>query len=212
MKKPKRGQPQTPNIVQERDEFQTPNYAVDLLLPFIPKQVKTIWECAAGDGRIVRRLEKAGYKVLATDINENKKRGIGYGNFLGDIDNVHVNLIITNPPYSLKLKFYERCMQLNIAWALLIPADYSGWIIDAVRNFGCEKIIPTRRVSFLTPNMLLNINRGENAGYKNLDSVPPSVIKKYTSSQFHSMWLTWGLSMGRTETFVDLSLEMMLRF
>ena len=72
MKKPKRGQPQTPEVRQDRDFFQSPNYAVDLLIPFIPKKVKTIWECAAGDGRIVRRLEAARYKVPATDIIENE--------------------------------------------------------------------------------------------------------------------------------------------
>lgn len=207
MRKPKKGQSQTPNIVQERDQFQTPNYAVDLLFPFLNrKQPKVIWECAAGSGRIVRRLELAGYKVLATDIVENKRRGIGYGNFLSDIRNIYVDAIVTNPPYSLKKKFYLRCMELDVAWALLIPADYSAWIIDIVRN-GAEKIIPTRRIDYITPNVLDRIKAKTGRQYKRVDDVPSSVLAKFSTSQFHSMWLTWGLGIGRSETFVELSLD-----
>ena len=29
------------------DELYTPNEAVEMILPYIPKEVKTIWECTA---------------------------------------------------------------------------------------------------------------------------------------------------------------------
>lgn len=184
--KPKRQQSETPYIPQGRDAFQTPNYAVDILIPFLPSKIKCVWECAAGHGKIVRRLRHHGYKVNSTDIQHDPIWIDRIHNFLdgGMVDSF--DAIITNPPFSIKEKFYKRCALYNLPFALLIPADYSGWIIQAVDKDGCEKIIPTRRVDYITPT-------GRNG--------------KNSSSPFHSMWLTWGFGLGKSETFVELTNE-----
>lgn len=187
----KQTQPQTPNEVQGRDLFQTPNYAVDLLIPIIPKNIKHIWECATGERRLQFRLEHFGYKVLGTDIRNTDNTDTPF-NFLSNISYFPKDYdlsdwcVITNPPFSLKEKFFRKCLEYNTPFALLIPADYSGWIIEAITKYGCEKIIPTRRIDYITP--------------KNLQG-------KESHSQFHSMWLTKGFNLGRTETFVELSNE-----
>lgn len=186
MIKPKRGQPQTPDEPQGRDLFETPAYAVDLLVPFIPKHIATVWECAAGSGRITRRLEYHKFQVISSDI-----RGIEPFNFLTSVGefyefNYEETAIITNPPFSLKRQFFERCISLSVPFALLLPADYSLWTIDAVRDYKCEKIVPSRRIDYITPN-------GKSG--------------KASTAQFHSMWLTQGFSIGKSETFVELSLQ-----
>lgn len=184
----------TPNEVQGRDLFQTPNYAVDLLIPFIPKEVKVIWECACGEGKITSVLENNGFKVMSTDLA--KKENYMPDFFINFIEKQKLDIsyfepklevIITNPPFSLKKQFYERCLEYNIPFALLIPADYSGWIIKATQN-GAEKIIPTRRIDYITPTGL--------SGETN------------HTANFHSMWLTKGFNLGRTETFVELTNKM----
>ena len=178
--KPKTNQPETPKEVQGRDTFQTPNYATELLIPFIPKDTKFIWEPACGDFKISTVLCHHGYEVITTDLK--------YGDdFLQSYQlPIAVKAIITNPPYSLKQKFYQKCRQYKIPFALLIPADYYGWIIQALMD-GCEKIIPTRRIDYITPN-------GKDG--------------KNSTSQFHTMWLTWGFNLGKSETFVELTKEM----
>lgn len=183
--KPKRNQPETPNEVQGRDFFQTPNYAVDLLVPFIPSNVKRVWECAAGDRKITNRLIYYGYDTYSTDLKD--KVSV---NFLTwDLKDQYTwcDGIITNPPFSLRRKFYERCLEYGVSFALLIPADYSGWIIKAIQD-GAEKIIPTRRIDYITPTGLSGAS-----GH---------------TSYYHSMWLTRGFNLGRTETFVELTKEM----
>jgi hypothetical protein len=232
--KPQLPQPQTPGTVQERDNFQTPRYATDLLVPFIPTYVRHIWEPACGDYRMVNALEDYGYHTAASDLK--------YGwDFLNSGNpGWAVECIITNPPYSLKQKFYKKCMEWGVPFALLIPADYNGWIIDAIRKDGCEKIIPTRRINSITPNMAELVWKGQmlahlkvnGAGsykrfkdipdgvlkqhrdcvkkYPDIDSISAELIAKYSSAQFHSMWLTHGFNLGRTETFVDLSKEDLL--
>lgn len=178
-RKPKTNQPQTPNEIQGRDFFQTPNYAVDLLVPFIPNEVRTIWEPACGDGKIVKRLEYFGYDVVSTDI----KWGT---NFLTATS--REDAIITNPPFSIKIKFFKRCMELGLPFALLVPADYAIWNIEACWKLGLEKIIPTRRIDYITPTGLSGAS-----GH---------------TSYYHSMWLTKGFNLGKTETFVELTKKM----
>jgi hypothetical protein len=195
--KNKMNSPQTPEKNQTRDNFSTPNYATDLIIPYIPKFVKAIWEPAAGNGKIVQRLEAADYPVWATDIRHSTNEfNIDYVdeifNFLTE---EYLGLpqeykdqmaIITNPPFSLKKEFYNKCVEYGIPFALLIPADYSGWIIKSIQD-GAEKIIPTRRVDYITPTGL-------------------SGASGHTSN-FHSMWLTKGFTLGKSETFVELSLK-----
>lgn len=176
-----------------RDLFQTPNYATELLLPYIPFGHRIIWECAAGSGKIANVLIREGYDVVQTDLIESKN--VQIHNFLtaktvpSQLIPWHPNdfVIITNPPFSLKKQFYDQCIHLDIPFALLLPTDYCGWIITALQK-GAEKIIPTRRIDYITPSGLSGATGN--------------------SANFHSMWLTKGFGLGETETFVELTQEM----
>lgn len=180
----------TPEIPQGRDTFETPNYAVDLLVPFIPTQIRRIWEPACGGGKITKRLQYHGYDVYSTDIRPGEivNELVEFTSELPKGDGVflpYLSPIITNPPYSIKELFIERAFSLGVPFAFLINADYSGLQISWIQR-GCEKIIPNRRIDFITPS-------GRSG--------------KTSASQFHSMWLTYGFGLGRTETFVDLPLK-----
>lgn len=173
-----------------RDLFQTPNYATDILARYIPAGITTIWECAQGQGKISNRLSQHGYKVYGTDIQTGFNFLYDYPKFLIDMDNTEWSktMIVTNPPFSLKRQFFNRCLYWRIPFALLIPADYCLWTIDAVRIHGCQKIIPTRRIDYITPSGLSG--------------------KTGNTSNFHSLWLTRDLGIKATEIFVELTNEM----
>lgn len=237
-RKPKTPQKENLNEVDGRDTFQTPNYATEIIIPFLGRvvNINTIWECAAGLGKIAKRLREDGFDVLETDLAY-KELGL---NFLTDTPDFGFDAIVTNPPFSLKRKFYERCRQYDVPFALLIPADYSGWIIDAVDKDGAEKVIPRRRIDYITPNTLNRIHEGEAWNcygiktctmkqfkeshtiyewqrildaypefiFESIYKAPPRLLRKYSSSYYHSMWLTWGLGIGKSETFVELTNKM----
>lgn len=173
---------------QGRDLFQTPAYASKLLIPFIPQDKKVVWECACGQGKITKVLTENKYDVLSTDLAFGEEYNFLTTNF--PMDEVYKKnaVIITNPPFSLKRKFYDRCRFHGVPFALLIPADYSGWVIDALWKDGAEKIIPSRRIDYITPSGLSGATGN--------------------TSNFHSLWLTWGFGLGKTETFVELTNEM----
>lgn len=109
-----------PKADNTRDDWQTPYYAVEPLVKYIPKHVKCIWEPCAGEMMMVSFLEHNGYNVIATDIKT------GY-NFLSlDILPVGVDCIITNPPYSIKDDVIRKCISFGLPWALLLPLTSLG--------------------------------------------------------------------------------------
>ena len=88
------------------DELYTLKEAVACILPFIPKNVKTIWECTAIDqSEITKVLRENGYKVVTSHINN----GLDFFDF----EPKEYDMIITNPPYSLKDAFLQRAFELN---------------------------------------------------------------------------------------------------
>lgn len=241
-RKPKNPQKQNLTEVDGRDTFQTPNYATDIIVPFLQSAASVrpffrIWECAAGLGKMVRRLESYGFDVFGTDLQHNPPI-----NFISDPAPTHFDCIVTNTPFSLKQKFFMKCLEYNRPFALLVPAEYAIWVIDTVHEYGCEKVIPRRRIDYITPNILWRIHEGEiwelskesysefeklsdfkeqcpelwkkeldmHPGYCLWDSIydaPAKLLRKYSSSYYHSMWLTRGFNIGRTETFVELTNE-----
>ena len=51
------------------DELYTPEEAVEMILKYIPNEVKTIWECTAiKESKIVKVLKDAGYNVITSHI------------------------------------------------------------------------------------------------------------------------------------------------
>lgn len=172
--KPKKPQPKNTNAAQVRDLFQTPDYATDLIVPYISG---TIWECAAGMGFISKRLFNHGFDVISSDIQTGQ-------NFFTYQPGRDFDMIVTNPPYSLKEEFYKRCMSFGKPFALLVPADLNQWNLRATLR-GAQWLIPTRRIDYITPN-----------GKSGKDS----------SAQFHSGWFTYGLNLPDRITIVELEL------
>ncbi len=124
------------------DNFQTPKEALNILIPYINKEY-LIWEAAWGKGNLYRFLKEEGYKVIGSD-----KELDFLTNYL------ECDCIITNPPYSIKDKFLERCYQINKPFALLMPltaleGKKRGGLY---RKYGIELIIPNKRINFETPS------------------------------------------------------------
>lgn len=177
MNKPKKNQKETPNTLQERDFFQTPFYATDLIIPFLPNGI--IWECAAGNGYIRKRLADFNRVVEFTDLRYEPSF-----NYLSDVPLFDFDLIVTNPPFSLKKRFFDKCIEYKKPFALLIPVDFCGWILRGMMDYNLQWIIPTRRIDFITPTG----KEGKNS-----------------TAQYHSGWLTYGFELKKDITVVELT-------
>jgi hypothetical protein len=128
------------------DEYYTPAAAVELILPFIPKSVKTIWECTAvKESQIVEVLRHNGYNVIPTHINE------GFDYFRYEPEDY--DIIITNPPYSCKDQFLQRAFNLGKPFMFLLP-------ITTLEGFKRNKMFRDNRIQLIIPDRRFSFNSG----------------------------------------------------
>lgn len=151
------------------NDFQTPPEALTPLLPFINRKWK-IWEPAAGRGNLVVALSQRGYKVFGTDIKYRPSDEHRLDFLIGQ-PKWKWDMLLTNPPYSLKQQFLERCYELGKPFALLLPLTTfeTEKRQKLFRQHGLEVIFLDKRINFQTPS-------GRGSG-----------------SWFATAWFTWGL-------------------
>lgn len=168
-----RSKKQPPMKQGSPDDFQTPKEALLPLIPFLNKNW-TIWECANGKGNLSKGLIEKGFDVVSTDI-------------LYDFDFLtqkaeQFDCIISNPPFSLKQEFLERCYELKKPFALLLPLTTfeTAKRQKLFKQYGLQVIFFNKRINFITPS-------GKGSG-----------------SWFASAWFTWGLNLPKDLNFVEL--------
>ena len=113
MKRDTRPQPKVDN------EIYTPDYATDMIVPYIPKGVNTIWECCYGKGNMAYRLEHHEYQVFGSPLED---ATLAFGNYR------FVDAVITNPPFETKprLSILKSVLLLDIPTAFLIRLSHIG--------------------------------------------------------------------------------------
>ena len=161
------------------DECQTPPYALEPLYPYLSVDWH-IWECAAGNLTLRNALELKGYSVIYSDISH-----IPSVNFLNVNVDFGTDLIITNPPYSIKYEWLEHCYELDYPFALLMPVEMLGTAKGQklFEKYGIEMIFMSPRVDFYMPNK----------GYKG------------GGAQFPTAWFTWKLNLPQQINFATLN-------
>lgn len=175
--KPKINRAGDPSTPQGFDACQTPPYAIDPLLHYLPMDW-IIWEPAAGEGLLVEAFYDASRTVVASDI-------LSGGNFFDPAtEPAEWDCLITNPPYSIKYQWMERCYALGKPFALLLPVETLGAAKAQAlfRQYGVQIILFDKRINFKMPNI----------GWEG------------SSAQFPVAWFTWGLQLADQLTFARL--------
>ena len=171
--------------ISSHDMFFTPDWIVELLCDYV-RFPGIIWEPACGAYHMVKALNKIGYGCVPTDIAQGE-------DFL-DKDSYEKLLtyprsaiheppssICTNPPFSLKNEFLERCIEIGLPFALLMPLPalegrIRGSLLSKIKDLSL--IIPDRRVAFIGADK---------------------------SPNFSSAWFCSGFNLDRQLIFVDSS-------
>lgn len=171
--------PRPPSMEQgHANDFQTPPEALEPLYPYL-KREWTIWEPACGKGNLCREFIAKGYNVIGSDILVDRD----FLTWSPEMENKTWDCIITNPPFSIKQKFLDRCYSLRKPFALLLPLTTfeTKKRQDLFRNYGLEVIFLPNRINFETPS-------GTGSG-----------------AWFATAWFTWGLNIGKQMTFSTLN-------
>lgn len=159
------------------DCCQTPPYALDPML-FPLMRFGRVWEPASGEGYLAGALRDAGHDVTATDI----QTGHDFFSWRPDAFDV----LVTNPPYSLKYPWIKRCYELGKPWALLVPLETLGAAKAQAmfKRYGVEVMLLSRRINFKMPN-------------KGWDG---------SGAQFPVVWLSWRVT-GQPLAYGDIALQ-----
>ena len=103
---------------KERDLYETPEWVTEALLPHLPA-CQTVWEPAAGSGKMSRVLEGFAGTVISSDIADGQ-------DFLA-AQGFHGDAIVTNPPYAQATEFIEHALSLTASSgvvAMLLRTDF----------------------------------------------------------------------------------------
>ena len=131
---------------EKNDELYTPDEAIYPILKYLDKD-KIYWECTDfGGSNITKVLRQNGFKVINTSKAEI--------DFLED-DPLDCDVIITNPPYSIKDKFIKRCYELDKPFLLLLP-------ITALEGKERNKLYKEKGIELIVLNKRINFIRSKN--------------------------------------------------
>lgn len=117
------------------DEYETPKDVWESIRDYIPKG-KVIWEAFFCSGKSGTFLKELGFDVIHKDIDFFKHDE-------GDI-------IVSNPPYSIKKEVLTRLKNLNKPFILIMPSETinTKYVRELFKN-EIQIIIPRGRINFL---------------------------------------------------------------
>ena len=119
----------------KHDDYMTPESAWINIKEYIPKN-KIIWEAFYGDGKSGEYLQKLGFDVIHNQSDFFK--------------NDEGEIIVSNPPFSIKKEVLTRLKELDKPFILILPASTitTQYIRELFKDNKLQIIIPRRRIHF----------------------------------------------------------------
>lgn len=127
----------------KNDELYTPPEAIYPILKYLPKG-KKYWECTDfGNSNITKILRSNGFDIVGT--------GKEQIDFIKDDPPFDFDVIITNPPYSLKNEFLKRAYELGKPFCFLLPITTLEGIERGrlFRKYGIQLLVLDKRINFI---------------------------------------------------------------
>lgn len=154
----------------KHDDYQTPRSAWEAIRPYIPTD-KTIWEPFYCDGKSGEIMRDMGYNVI------HRKEDF--------FENNHGDIVVSNPPYSMKRQVLERLIRLDKPFILLMPlATLACRYMRALVGDSIQLIIPPKRIEFI----------------KMADGIP---VKVATHCSFDTIYFCWKMSLQKDIIYLE---------
>jgi len=119
------------------DAYMTPKEVWESIAHLLPKD-KILWECFYGDGKSGEYLTELGFQVEHHDIDFFDDPPFDY------------DILVSNPPYSIKPKVFKRLAEIDKPFMMLVPV--STMTKQFLKKYFQDKIqivIPKTRIHFI---------------------------------------------------------------
>ena len=151
------------------DECYTPHYAVKPILKYIPKDAIVWCPFDTGESEFVKQISQQN-KVIATHID------IGIDFF--DFEPEYWDVIISNPPFTNKRKFFERALSFNKPFALIMT---NTWLNDSApkqlfKDKDLQLLMFDKRMKFISPDGRDNSKITFSSSYYCWNLLPKQII------------------------------------
>ena len=153
------------------DECYTPDYAVKPILEYIPKDV-TVW-CPfdTEESEFVKQISKTN-PVTYSHLDK--------GQDFFQYQPSEWDIIISNPPFSNKKKFFQRALAFNKPFALIMT---NTWLNDSTpkilfKDKDLQLLMFDKRMEFINPNGQVNNKITFSSSYYCWNFLPKQIIMK----------------------------------
>ena len=127
------------------DDYMTQKSAWEDILQYIPKD-KVVWECFYGDGKSGQHLRELGLDVVHEPVDF-------FDSNLGDI-------LVSNPPYSMKKEVFTRLKELDKPFVMLVPTTtlHTKYFKELFEANNIQLILPYKKRQFESRTKILSPN------------------------------------------------------
>ena len=153
------------------DECYTPDYAVQPILEYIPKDV-TVW-CPfdTEESQFVKQISKTN-PVIYSHLDK--------GQDFFQYQPSEWDIMISNPPFSNKRKFFEKALSFNKPFALIMT---NTWLNDSTpkilfKDKDLQLLMFDKRMEFVNPNGQVNNKITFSSSYYCWNFLPKQIIMK----------------------------------
>ena len=153
------------------DEAYTPEYGVEPILEFIPKDIIVWCPFDTIDSEFVKQISKQN-EVVFTHIQ--------YGQDFLTYEPIKWDVIVSNPPFTNKRKYFERALSFNKPFALIMS---NAWLNDSApkqlfKDKDLQLLMFDKRMKFTNPDGRPNDKITFSSSYYCWNFLPKQIIMK----------------------------------
>ena len=153
------------------DECYTPDYGVEPILKYIPKDA-TVW-CPFD-------TEESQFVIQISKQNKVIRSHLESGQDFFDYEPEEWDMIVSNPPFTDKRKFFERALSFNKPFALIMT---NTWLNDSApkqlfKDRDLQLLMFDKRMKFISPDGRNNDKITFSSSYYCWNFLPKRIIMK----------------------------------
>ena len=132
--------------LKKDDDYNTPKIVFKSIAHLIPND-KIIWESFYGNGDSGKFLKELGFEVQSKDVD-----------FFDD-QSFEYDILISNPPYSIKAKVFKKLSEIDKPFMMLVPvATITKQYLKKYFKDKIQLVIPEKRIQFIKNGVQNNRN------------------------------------------------------